>query len=174
MIGHHELIRGELFRILNPKLQSEVNLNFSRLIINVRLARDFKIPANDGDFYIKGGLRSPLSWYISALRALREELGENVPATIISDGSSDELFDLLKEPCVERFVSHTAVQDLLAMCNAEHIIGTGGSSFTAWGGFLSQANIITIEGQSINWFKLQSSSSGRMRTFNMKKNSFGN
>lgn len=166
--GFNDEIKNELWRLAKNK-EKIIHCENIKIIINVRLGRDFKTPKSNSEFYSKGLLLSPLEWYVAALRALRQELNEDMPAIIISDGTNNELLDLLKEPFVTRFISHTAIEDLLMMSNAEHIVGTGGSSFTAWGGFLSQANVITIDGQSANWFKLQSCSAGKIRTFDMIK-----
>ena len=44
--------------------------------------------------------------------------------------------------------------NLVLLSDAKVILGSGGSSFTAWGSFLSKAITITIPGQSLQWFKV--------------------
>jgi len=61
---------------------------------------------------------------------------------------------------VRRCKTRFALEDLLTLARAKVIIGSGGSSFTAWGAFLAQAHVITVQGQSLTWFNLDGASDG--------------
>jgi hypothetical protein len=78
-----------------------------------------------------------------------------MPAFVVSDGRDEELADLLGEPHVRRAGIGSAIGDILLLSRARVIIGSGGSSFSAWASFLGERPIVTIPGQSPAWFHLQ-------------------
>jgi hypothetical protein len=65
---------------------------------------------------------------------------------------------LLETPC--------AMTDLFALSKCRFLLGSGGSSFSAWASFIEKIPT-TIEGQSLNWFKLSKNSTDHwVETYN--------
>jgi hypothetical protein len=48
-----------------------------------------------------------------------------------------------------------AASDLLVLSQTKVLLGSGGSSFSAWASFFGEIPTVTIPGQSLTWFKLQ-------------------
>jgi hypothetical protein len=124
------------------------------LAINVRCGNDFRVANAVSDFHEKGGIKTPLSWFVESLNAVREVAGWSVPAVVVSDGTHQQLRELLELPGVRFARPGCAVSDLLTLASARFLIGSGGSSFSAWGAFLSGAPTISHPGQSLQWFRI--------------------
>jgi hypothetical protein len=161
--GQHEVLRKELTRIVTQNVRNQVDATAETpIVLNVRLGRDFRIPKareEQGGFVL-----TPIGWFIKALQSVRREIGSDAPALVVSDGTPRELEPLLAEPAVKLARTRLAAVDLLLLSRARYLIGTGGSSFTAWGGFLSQADVVTVEGHSMKWFNLDKASTRSVRT----------
>lgn len=112
-------------------------LNIPSIGIHVRRG-DFAEPESDKDFYTKGLLKTPLLWFIKSLWVIREILGFSAKAFVVSDGMEKELEGLLNLENVIFVRSGSAISDLLVLSKAKILIGSGGSSFSAWASFLGQ------------------------------------
>jgi hypothetical protein len=128
--------------------------------INVRRGKDFHDAKDPRDFYLKGGLRTPLAWFRESLSFIRKVLGFSADAVVVSDGSEADLAELLSMPNVRMLRPGCAVSDLLVLARTKVLIGSGGSSFSAWASFLGQMPTITIPGQSLSWFELAHANGG--------------
>jgi len=159
------LIKEELFKIAHPKVLSDLKeVEVPKIILNIRRGKDFSDAKVPEDFINKGGLRTPLSWFFLSLSQIREHAGQDIPALIISDGNSSDLAEILSLPGVSLAKTKTAIADLLLLSKAKIILGSGGSSFTAWGSFLSKATTLTIPGQSLQWFNISNNQTNHLVT----------
>lgn len=122
--------------------------------INVRRGRDFHDAQDPADYVLKGGLRTPLAWFVEMLRLARRTVGSDVPAVVVSDGTPRDLALLLREPNVRMLRPGCPASDMLVLSQCRLILGSGGSSFTAWASFLGDVPVFTIPGQSLSWFSL--------------------
>jgi hypothetical protein len=122
--------------------------------VNVRCGNDFREARTDADYTNSGAVKTPVPWFVTALKALRDMAGSPVPAVVVSDGTRDQLRDLLALPHVHFARPGCAISDLLTLAHAKVLIGSGGSSFSAWASFLSGATTISHPGQSLEWFKI--------------------
>lgn len=122
--------------------------------INVRRGKDFLDAPKGKNFFAQGSVRTPLAFYVAALRRVRLVAGREVKALVVSDGNEADLQPLLRESSVELVRSRAAINDLLILARSRVLIGAGGSSFSAWASFLSGAPTVTNPGQSCKWFKL--------------------
>lgn len=145
-------IREALRAETRPRWQSLAEQFSTPLAINVRCGNDFRVAKTVSDFHEKGGIKTPMSWFVESLNAVREVAGWSVPAVVVSDGTHRQLGELLDLPGVRFARPGCAVSDLLTLANARFLIGSGGSSFSAWGAFLSGAPTISHPGQSLEWF----------------------
>lgn len=164
LAGRDRVILAHLVNRASDTVRAEIAVPTPPIVLNVRLARDFKQAQSASDYRLKGAIRSPVAFYAAGLEEARSWLGANSPAAIVSDGTDAELAPLLALPNVARFRSTRALSDLLFMARARFIVGTGGSSFSAWGAFLAQCEVVTIAGQSLSWFKLGDANQAGVRT----------
>jgi hypothetical protein len=123
--------------------------------INVRRGRDFKDAQKPEDFIYQGGLRTPLDWFVEMLRLMRTHSGKSLPAVVVSDGTEHDLARLLAEPNVRMLRPGCPASDLLVLSQCRVMLGSGGSSFSAWASFLGDVPVYTVPGQSLAWFGLQ-------------------
>lgn len=88
----------------------------------------------------------PIEWYIGIIRQIREAVSETLPVYIFSDGSREELKDILALPGVQQVTFGTAIGDILAMSKAKLFVASG-STFSGWVRYLGRMNTITYPGQ---------------------------
>jgi hypothetical protein len=89
------------------------------------------------------GLRIPLRWYAGAIRRLRV-LYPDLPVYIFSDGREAELTEILTIEGVTLRREPSDIADLLALSQAEILIGSN-SSFSRWATFLGNMPSIWIK-----------------------------
>lgn len=109
-----------------------------------------------GDF--SASARTPTQWFQAALRAVRSQAGQAVPAVIVSDSGAGELRTLLHEPAVTLARTGSPLADLLILAHSRVLLASG-SSFSAWGAFLGGMPTVTQAGHDLAWFGV------RPRTF---------
>ena len=139
------------------------------IAINIRMGNDFKIAQTHEDFYTKGGIKTPLSWFIDSLNVIRATIGYPVSAYVISDGNAKNLAPILSLPNVTFVRPGCAISDLLILSKSKILIASGGSSFSAWGSFLGQMPTISHPGQSLSWFKINNIYNHYVGEFDPKK-----
>lgn len=98
---------------------------------------------------LKAGLPNrsiPISWYVSIVEQLQRVLPGGTKVYIFSDGTDEELSELLRLPNVQRITFGTAIADIMAMTKAKIFVASG-STFSRWVRFLGQMTTIAYPGQ---------------------------
>src|ERR1051325_6727244 len=149
--GWHELLGAELRTITRPRWRSVVDQIPSVPVgIHVRMG-DFVEPGSDPN---NPHVRVPRSWYVESLRAIRRAADYPVRAIVVSDGREHELSELLSEENVSFLRTGSAISDLLLLSRSDILIGSAGSSFSAWAAFLGQMPSIAHPSRGFGWFNL--------------------
>jgi hypothetical protein len=133
--GHEEMLHDALGRI------STARPSLPPKYIAMHIRR--------GDF--SASARTPLDWFVEALRAVRASASAVTPAIIVSDGSAADLAAVLKEPQVALIRTRVPLGDMLALAGARVLLASG-SSFSAWASFLGGMPTVTGPGHSMAWF----------------------
>jgi hypothetical protein len=98
---HREQIRTALLARLTPARQRE----FARgprpvVMVHVRLA-DFRLLEPGEDFSRVGGVRTPSEYFLRTIQGIRSIHGAELPVTVVTDGTREQLRELLSLPGVE-------------------------------------------------------------------------
>jgi hypothetical protein len=126
----------------------------SEVPIGIHVRRsDFHQATDPKDFIMRGAIRTPLSWFVDSLRLVRKALGNRAQAYVMTDGRPNELRQLLDEPDVAIVRPSSPLSDMLLLARSQVLIGSGGSSFSAWASFLGEMPTVSHPGQSLLWFK---------------------
>lgn len=94
--------------------------------------------------------RVPISWYVAMIAKIRQSVVKDVPVALASDGSDEELSELLNLPGVKR-LNMSAAADMFALSSCKVILASD-STFSAWAAFLGRVPILwarrdpTLEG----------------------------
>ena len=131
ILHERDLIKKSFNDMLNINMDDEV-LPKEYIAVHVRLG-DFALTEDP----TKNNSRIPMAWYAKSIKLLQSQL--NLPVLLFSDGSSDELQDLLELDGVERVELETALHEMLALANSSALI-TSGSTFSMWASFLGNTN----------------------------------
>jgi len=140
-VEDHELVYGELLKIARPQhLKAFSDTDPAPIGIHVRRG-DFVQQANYRDMLDIDNSVLPLEWYIGALQAVRDRAGRDVPAYVFSDGTEEELSELLALPAVRRMDYGSGLGDMLGLSRSRLLIASG-STFSMWGSYLGQVPTI--------------------------------
>jgi hypothetical protein len=157
--GEEDYLSAQLQAIVRPRwlraVESELAGSAPLICLNVRRARDFRIANNQSEYFTAGAIRTPLEWFCDTLQTLRNSAGKDLPAILISDGTPEDLAPLLKCGNVRLPAERSAISDLLILSRTRFLIGSGGSSFSAWASFLGRMQTIVHPGQCLSWFGLR-------------------
>lgn len=139
---YQPLIKQRLISSIRPSVfQAISNTPAPEIAIHVRLS-DFRVLKPGEDFTKLGNARTPISWYIRVVSAIREMAGYEVPVTLFSDGHDRELGELLKLANVSRSPAASALSDILTLSKSKLLITSSGSTFSSWASYLGQCPTI--------------------------------
>lgn len=132
LLEQHQLVKNYIWEITNETIKNSVaNFCFTNKIgIHVRL----------GDFKTLN-INTQLEWYQQIISELTLVEGNKYEFVLFSDGSDQELKELLKLPNVSRLFTGSALGDILALSKCKAIIGSD-STFSGWGAFLGQIPVV--------------------------------
>jgi hypothetical protein len=86
--------------------------------------------------------RTPLDFFCAVIQGIREIAGRCLPATVFSDGTDEQLAQLLALPLVARAPKNPDLVDLLSLGRSRIVVGSAHSTFSQWGGFLSDGPFV--------------------------------
>jgi Glycosyl transferase family 11 len=139
---HQPIIKDKLLVSIRPSVLAAISDRPTPQIgLHIRMG-DFRVLKLEDDFTKLGGVRTPFSWFIRVIDAIREIAGYDVPVTMFSDGNDYELSDLLKLPKVFRASAASALSDMLTLSRSKLLIASSGSTFSAWASYLGQCPTI--------------------------------
>lgn len=145
LVPHVDEIREEIVRNLSRKSRRGLEGDMSRCVnIHVRLG-DFAVNTNALNAG-RDNMRIEIGWYAAIVRKLKDILGESVAFNVFSDGSDEELGELLAIPGVRRVFYGNSLADILALSRAPLMVASG-SSFSLWARFLGQCSSISYPNQ---------------------------
>lgn len=135
----YEMVRDEIFAVSRLEHTAHLpDLRRDSIGVHVRLG-DFSAAPIDGARMIPhSNARVPLVWYLRIIRAIRECAGKDIPVDLYSDGSDEELRELLALKNVRRRFYKSALADMLALSRCGILIGSSGSTFSMWASYLGR------------------------------------
>jgi len=145
LMGHSQMLHQEIRAVTRVHHLPPAPAG-RHVAIHVRRG-DFIAPASESE--LSGGGRNrqtPIEWYREILCGLRRHCHADVPAIVYSDGTDEELAEILSLPNVARSSATAAITDLLAIAQADLLLASG-SGFSIWGSFLGQVPRICFPGQ---------------------------
>ena len=152
--GENAFLLENLKRMTKPKWIEQAAEPDYVLGVNIRLGRDFSVPASEQDMQDRGLILTPIDWFVRVIKQVQARVGP-VSCLVVSDGDETALGQVLELPNVRFFGGGSAISDLLCLARCSALMGTGGSSFTAWAAYLANAPVLTHASQSLKWFGLE-------------------
>ncbi|MBD2208377.1 alpha-1,2-fucosyltransferase [Nostoc linckia FACHB-104] len=139
---HQPIIKNKLLTSIRSSVLENISQRPAPEIgLHIRMG-DFKVLKPEDDFTKLGGVRTPFSWFIRVIDAIRTIAGYDVPVTIFSDGHDHELSDLLKLTQVSRASTDSALSDMLTLSRSKLLIASSGSTFSYWASYLGHCPTI--------------------------------
>ncbi len=142
ILRDHRLVRAELLRITRDTHKRGLECTFwGSISVHVRLG-DFVPPTPTST----GNARTPLSWYVALIKQVRNRLASFMPVWVFSDGSDEELRQILELPNTRRAGFGSSIADIFALSRANLLIASG-SSFSMWASYLGRMPVIWPAGR---------------------------
>jgi hypothetical protein len=154
LMPHRKTLLAEFIAMTRPRWRTVAAAHPAVIGANIRLGRDFRAARSEADFFTGGALLTPLDWFHDTILQVRSVLGNSASIIIVSDGTEAALQKILALENTKLVRPGCAASDLLALANVKVLIGSGGSSFSAWASYFSGALTVTIPGQNLTWFQL--------------------
>lgn len=146
IINDSKIVYEDIVRNLNPKNRIALSYDFSDSIsLHIRLG-DFNRATEKELREGKHNSSIPIEWYINILHQIRKITGKNIKAYIFSDGTDEELENILRIENVERISFGTSIADIIALSRSKLFIASG-SSFSMWARYLGRLNTICYKNQ---------------------------
>jgi hypothetical protein len=140
--AYRELVRNSFNDMLSNKIKNILNQREKPFIgVHIRMG-DFAKYNPNIPFANVGSTRTPLEYFEHLIKQTRSFYKQDVPVTLFSDGSPEDLEELLALPNVKLSVGELDIVDMLLLSQSRIIICAAGSTFSAWAGFLSDAPMI--------------------------------
>ncbi|RXK59446.1 hypothetical protein ESA94_15035 [Lacibacter luteus] len=125
-------VKEALYAMLQPSLTEQLNqLAAPTIAVHVRRG-DFKL----------GSTLTPLSFFIDSITAIRNACGSVLPVTVFTDAHAGEIAELLALPAVQMSVAKADILDILLMSRSKVCLLSISSTFSFWGGFLSDGIVL--------------------------------
>jgi hypothetical protein len=125
-------VGAAFYNLLRPSLHEALK-RMSAPVIGVHIRR--------GDFKL-GSALTPLLFFIDSIRVIREACGRELPVTVFTDAHRYEIEELLALPGIEICNSKADVLDILLLSQSKICILSISSTFSFWGGFLSNGILL--------------------------------
>ena len=93
----------------------------------------------------KSNTRVPIGWYIFQIKKLKHSFGNNIDINIFSDGSKEDLMEVLSNNNVRLVEGGNALSDLLLLSQSKIIISSN-STFSLWASYLGRCHTIWYPG----------------------------
>jgi len=146
LIKYHKTIYGDLYNNLKKKNKIFEFYDYSNTVnVHIRLG-DFNRPSDES---LEKGLNNisiSIAWYIYIIKQLSQISKGKLNFNIFSDGSENELREVIALDKVKRVSFGNSITDIFALSSSKLIIASG-SSFSLWARFLGQADCITYPRQ---------------------------
>jgi len=140
--NHRDFIRGRLLAMIRDQHKRELNA-LRAPVVGVHVRRgDFRSLRLGEDFAHVGGVRTADQYFADLIEQIRHVSGLDLPVTVFSDGTDDEIAFLTRMPGVTRSPATSDIVDLLLMARSRIIITSAGSTFGEWAAFLSEAAVL--------------------------------
>ena len=134
--NYRDFVRSRLFAMIRDQYKRELDaLRPPVVAVHVRRG-DFRSLRVGEDFKHVGGVRTADQYFADLIEQIRHVSGWDLPVTVFSDGTDDEIAFLTRMPGVTRSPPTSDVVDLLLMARARIIITSAGSTFGEWAAFL--------------------------------------
>ena len=141
-----DLIRTNLLNNMRDRdfLHSKL-LDQPHIAAHIRLG-DFQRATESELASGKENCSTPVSWYAKMIKKLRAEHNDEKLVLVYSDGTDEELQEVLELPNVQRVFWGNALKDMVAMSKADLLLASG-STFSLWARFLGRLDAIAYPGQ---------------------------
>jgi hypothetical protein len=131
LLPDYELVYQYFTSIINYNKINTDNIEHDKPIIGIHVRL--------GD-YVQS-LRTPITWYEGIINQINDKYNGQCFFHLFSDGTDEELKNLLSIVNVCRVFYGNALADILALSKCNLIIGSD-STFSGWGAFLGQVPVI--------------------------------
>jgi hypothetical protein len=139
---YRNLIIEAFWSSLTAKVKNRIATYPSPIIsLHIRMG-DFRVLKEGENFAEVGLVRTPFSYFVSVINMIRSVVGKNLPITLFSDGSDDELKEVYSIPNLTRINDDIDIVHLAVLSRSKILIMSAGSTFSHWAGFLSDSILI--------------------------------
>ena len=109
--------------------------------VHIRMGDFRKLQAGE-DFGKSGAVRTPETYFIEMINAIRAIHGSTLPGSVFTDGYRSELKDLLSLENITMVEGNRDIVDMILMSRSKIIVTSAGSTFSYWSAFLADVPVV--------------------------------
>lgn len=137
LLDEHDFVRRRLWQMTRPALRTSGDLYGGRFIAMHIRRGDLTRAGLTQRQLASAELYTPTDWFVAMARALRQRSEfDAMPLVLFTDGSADEVSDVLRVDKVRLHSSGPAIADLWTLAHASLLFATGHSTFSMWASYL--------------------------------------
>lgn len=129
---YRDEIKKKVYEMLHPKLKKKMG-QYATPIIGIHIRR--------GDFKI-GSYITPTIFFVDIINRIRKECGQNLPVTVFTDASDEELTEVYNLSNVKKAEKKEDILDILLLGQSKICVLSVSSTFSFWGAFLNDNIVI--------------------------------
>lgn len=144
---HIQLYRVQIVEKFNQSISGTIQKRIASysdipwIGVHIRMG-DFKIPKNNDEFCRMGQVRTPISHFTDKINQIRKIANCQLPVLVFSDGTRDELGEILNLSEVALAENDLDIIHLVRLSQSKILIMSAGSTFSMWAAFMSNAIVI--------------------------------
>ncbi len=146
IINDHVVVKEELLKMVSSRHKEEASkFDAKGISVHIRMG-DFSLPPDERT--LREGhwnYRLPLKWYVNVIESIRKEIGYDIEVNLFSDGTDDELKEVLGLANVHRRFFGSAIADMIALSESKLLIASA-STFSMWASYLGRMPTIWYPG----------------------------
>ena len=142
LMANRQLVIQQLDYLTKSSIKKRLEKIKSPCIgVHIRMG-DFKKLKNGEEFGKVGTVRTPEEYFVETIRSIRKMHGSDLPVSIFTDGSETEFSKLVQLSGVHFVKGNNDLVDLLLLSRSKILVTSGGSTFSYWAAFISDAPVL--------------------------------
>ncbi len=148
LAGSAPFLRERLWEMTVPLHRPALEDQRSFIAMHVRRGDQTRLGIPADQLEARIAQFTPLRWFIAMAHAVRQHPSlANLPILVFTDGSIDEIRDLLAVPGVEKAPPASAIFDLWMLSKAKLLFASGNSTFSMWASYLGNMPTVYAPGK---------------------------
>ncbi len=136
---------GNYFKDINPRDAKEyfdraIKHSIKDFVLKDDFSKKIAVHVRLGDYVNYADILTPIKWYVKVIKKFAK-LNPELEFCVFSDGTDEQLSEILALPNTHRVFYGSALADIYAISQCQFVVASH-STFSAWGAFMGHKPIV--------------------------------